>query len=46
MSFRRGDLVIQGCCCSISELSLLRKLLVFEYGQFKHVQREKKPKLV
>ena len=27
------------------QTGLLWKLLVFEYGQFKHVQREKKPKL-
>ena len=30
----------------VAFVCFLRKLLVFEYGQFKHGQREKNPKLV
>ena len=30
----------------MSAFCLLKKLLVFEYGQFKHAQREITPKLV
>ena len=46
MTIYRLDVVLSECGCSISELCLLRKLLVTEYGQFKHVQREETPKLV